>query len=348
MIQKIHHISSIVSHAQQDLDFYASFLGMRLVKQTLNYDDFNMFHLYYGNRNASENIWTTFPMLTAPSGRLGGGQVARSYFQVQPDSLDFWEERFRAFKYDFSRSKQGICFQDPVGLKICLVEGKDSSEENWSFNGVEESMAFQKILGVDIYSQDIEKTRLFLEKFLGFQFEEHAGFYRSILPSGEFLRFDKENHGRGHIAVGSVHHLALGVADIQTLETYEQKLEQAGYETSGIKNRHYFHSLYVREPGGLLIELATEGPGMLVDENIETLGKSLKIPPHAQQKDVENMMPLFVKEIDQFQTYSYRDRYEFELLKKKQAIKEQIVKKREEDASEEEVALLKEAYRKMR
>lgn len=303
--QGIHHISSMVGDAQQDVDFYASLLAYRLVKKTLNYEDKNMYHLYYGNREATTGLVTTFPMNHSHQGVVGNGQLGVASFGVRPESIDFWKERFAAFGItaeEYTRfNKRRVAFEDPDGLKLELIETTKGPQNTWVFNGVDEEHAIIGIERLILYSKKPTETLNLLTNILGYALSDEDETNYSLTIHNELggaLELAKDYPTRGVPGVGTVHHIALAVKDEEIYE-WKEKLEKHGYRPTEVINRKYFKSLYFKETGGLLIELATKGPGVLVDEDLETLGESFIIPEHFKDENLAELALITVREISE-------------------------------------------------
>lgn len=303
----IHHISSIVGNAQRNVEFYTGVLGLRFVKKTLNYDDQNHYHLYYGNKNGSNGIVTTFPMINSVTGRIGAGQVAYVSYAMNLDSFAFWKHRFDYFGFKYKEYKRfklrRLRFIDPDGLELEFIESKVSNNNSWSFNGVEKKDSFKGIHNAALHSKSPSDTLDFLTELLGYEIiDEDDDYYQLKINNtmGGVIEVAKEVHGRGQIAVGTVHHIAFSINNDE-INQWRNILIEKGYHPTEIEDRNYFKSIYFREPGGILIELATEGPGLLIDESLEHLGEEFIIPKHFENnrhKIIEMMMPLEVKKID--------------------------------------------------
>ena len=336
----IHHLSSTVGHAQRNVDFYASVLGLRLVKQTLNYDDKDTYHLYYGNHEASTNLITTFPWVDGRPGEIKGGQVTVASYAIKPDTMNFWRDRLHQFgikTYEFTAfNKKRLGFNDPDGLELELLEVAGAPENSWTYNGINQQ---QTIAGIDraiLTSTDPQETLKVLTEVLGYELkdEDEESYLLKIHDHlGGHLELSKHATQRGKMGVGVVHHIAF-IVDDEDIEGWRAQLKQAGLSPTEIKNRKYFKSIYFREKGGILIELATQGPGMGVDEPLENLGKQLIIPDHYKdeaQDIVDELMPITVREVSKLEGYGYRNRTEYESLKRKDEIKAKIreLKKKE-------------------
>lgn len=302
-VQGIHHISSMVGNAQKDVDFYASLLAYRLVKKTLNYEDKNMYHLYYGNGEANTGLVTTFPMNDSRKGQVGTGQLGVASFGIRPGSFKFWKERLTSFGIyptDYRRfNKRRLAFKDPDGLNLELIETNKGPKNTWKFNGVTKEHALIGIERSLLYSKKPTETLILLNKILGYTvMDEDSDNYLLKINNnlGGSLELAKDHPIRGIPGVGTVHHLALTVHD-ETIDKWKVKLEEKGYRPTEVKDRKYFRSLYFRESGGILIELATQGPGVLVDEDLDRLGERFIIPEHFKNEEFSGLDPIKVREI---------------------------------------------------
>lgn len=338
----IHHVSSIVGHAQEDIDFYAGVMGMRLVKKTLNFDDRHGYHFYYGNTDGSTGLTTTFPLLDAVDGRIGGGQVKSIQYAVRPGKLQFWEDRLARFG-TLAIELNGLAgkklrFKDPAGLNLEIIETTKMAGNEWDFAEITKENAILGLESVTLLSRHPEQTLELFTTLLGYKLvDEDSALYKLQVHNdlGGNIYLSKENPKQGNIAVGSVHHVALKVK-AEELESWIARLRDAGYHPTEIKNRKYFQSVYFREKGGILIELASFGPGVLIDEPLETLGQELMIPPHyeAYREDIlEEMVPVEVREITKMGNYTYRNAYEYQIMQTREALREQMAPLRERERS---------------
>lgn len=346
-VKGIHQVSSVSHHPQETMDFYTGFLGLRLVKNTLNYDDEQTFHFYYGNQNASNNLITLFPIVDSDEGKIGMGQVGFVTYLVKPNSLAFWEERLKAFNlphYYVTRfNEKRLAFQDRNGLDYELVEGEATIENTWEFNGVTKDVAIQGIQSAQLYSSDVESTTQLLTEILGYELlhdEEEFAQFKINDEMGGLLEVRKKFGQIGTRGYGTVHHIALKIND-EDVELWHQKITDAGYNPTEIKDRKYFKAIYFRDRGGILFELSTLKPGMTIDEDVDALGSELLIPKHYEEhKDIieDRMMPVFVRPVDHLESYSYRNRKEFEVIQKRQEILAEIneLKAKENLTQEEE------------
>lgn len=330
----MHHISSTVGHAQRNVDFMSGLLGLRLVKHTLNYDDKNLFHFYFGNNDGSTGLATTFPLTDSIEGIVGGGQVTRSIYAVPKGSIKFWSERLASFGIDYevidNFGRSALNFTDLDGLELQLLETDFENLNPYITNDINKDHAFIGIHSAQLLSMKPDKTLEVLRDVLGYEMvEERANM--TLLKAhdnlGGEIELSMQKLPMGRMGKGTVHHIAFSVEN-GSMEAWRTHLIEKGYKPTEVKNRNYFQSLYFREPGGILIELATQGPGVLIDESLETLGQSFIIPKH-YEKDREEimnaMMPIFVRNITTFMEYGYRDKYEYDLLQNKKMLKEKIM-----------------------
>lgn len=288
-IKGIHHISSIVSSPQRNVSFYTHVLGLRLVKKTLNYDDRNYYHLYYGNKDGSNGLITTFPMDNIVRGRIGDGQVGYVTYSVPINSIAFWKNRLDESKiknYEYSRfNKKRLRFQDPDGLELELIENDLKSNKEWIYRNISREEAFSGIYSAGLYSKFPNLTLNLLRDIFGYKIDdEDENYYRLKMNNSQdqdFVELSKNKQGSGQVAVGTVHHIAFEIEDNE-IDLWRELLLRKGLQVTEVKDRSYFKSLYFRDPGGILFELATTGPGLLIDESLEKLGETLIVPQHFQ------------------------------------------------------------------
>lgn len=317
-LKGIHHISSIVWHAQENLDFYAGVLGLKLVKKTLNFDDARIYHTTFGNHNASNGtLMTFFPWKkNFKEGLIGDGQVAVTTFVIPFGSLDFWMNRLDSFKKNFNKiqrfNQTYLAFKDPHGINIELLEENFHLENNHEFNGVTKDYSIKGIIGATLFSKDYVATKEFFINILGMTIKEENNYYIRFNVDSElnqFVDLYKAQTFEGKMGAGTTHHIAFGVKN-EDMTYFIETLKANGYDKLELKNRKYFEALYFREPGGILIELSTLLPGMMHDEDEDSLGKHMLIPPHFvnQAEDIiKDLMPLEVQEITELVTYPYED-----------------------------------------
>lgn len=269
-IQGIHHVTAITGEPQANLDFTLQALGMRLAKRTVNFDDPTAYHFYFaGSKNLSP-LWTTFPYPDGAAGKPGFGQATRTGLWVAKGSLEGWAQRLAEHGATFlpDRVPNSLAFQAPDGLAFELIES----------DTVTDPFLAEPFAGVELATANLRASVSFLEKQFGVPVETTEEGALATLPDGTFLRLI-ENRERGRVAIGSVHHVAFRVADEHAQLALRQVLVEAGLDVTTVQERCYFKSIYFREPGGVLFEIATDGPGVLIDEEEAELGQNLMLPP---------------------------------------------------------------------
>ncbi len=290
----LHHVTAIASDPQRNLDFYTEVLGLRFVKRTVNFDDPGTYHFYFGDDSGTPGtILTFFPWPHASRGLSGAGEVAKTAFSVPLTSIDYWEKRLLDKSVLVERTgrrfdEEVLTFPDPDGMKLEIVGHADAAAANPSrFADVPAEHAIRGFFGVTLLEHDAKETA----DFLGV-----LGFHK-IGEEGNRLRFAAEgnalgNHidlvidpraGYGRSGAGSVHHIAFRAADDASQLEWREEIARH-LDVTPVMDRTYFHSIYFREPGGVLFELATDPPGFALDEPLESLGEELRIPAWLEQK----------------------------------------------------------------
>lgn len=293
--QTIHHVTAVTSQIGRNLEFYTGVLGLRLVKKSVNQDDVSAYHLFYADAVGSPGTDMTFfdwPNMgpTVP----GAATIALTSFRVPGSSLDWWEERLtqndcHPMREEDEEGRARILFTDPEGQRLELVDGDGWPEwsKPWT-QVIPAESAIQGIVGVDLESARPEATRGVLHHLLGYRSSDGVTFHAGDDRSYARVRVIEPLARRmGRVGAGGVHHVAFRVQDDDELNALKEKVEAAGLSTSGYVDRFYFHSVYFREPGGILFELATEGPGFASDESMETLGEHLALPPFLEPRRQE-------------------------------------------------------------
>jgi catechol 2,3-dioxygenase-like lactoylglutathione lyase family enzyme len=301
----IHHVTAIAREPQRNLDFYAGTLGMRLVKLTINYDDPGTYHLYYGDDlGRPGSLLTFFPWTGGRPGRQGTGQTNGVGFAVPPAALGFWIERLllRGVKYEGPTRRfdeQVLAFADPDGLLLELIATPRVNQvEGWRDGPVPAEHAVRGVHAVTIWEDGDAGSADFLTRTMGF---------RAKGEEGNRLRFESGQDGlgtvvdlrrapgfwRGTDGVGTVHHVAFRAADDAEQKARHEELQRLGVGVTDVRDRQYFRSIYFREPGGVLFEIATDGPGFTVDEGPAELGTTLKLPPQyeSMRQRLEQSLP---------------------------------------------------------
>jgi glyoxalase family protein len=302
----LHHITAIADSTRQNYDFYTRILGLRFVKKTVNFDDPHTYHLYYGNYLAEPGtILTFFPYEGVVKGRRGTGQATEIGFSVPEGSLGFWLERLKDHNviYNNVSTKFGeeyLTFLDPDGLKfeLTVASRKDSRQGNL-IAGIGEEASIRGFHQVTLTLSNIKGTADVLTELFGYRLiGQSVNRYRfavdSIDSAAVIDLVEAPGEGRGHVAGGSVHHVAFRVKDDATELALREKILAKGLNVTEQIDRNYFHSLYFREPGGVLFEIATDNPGFTVDEPLDELGHSLKLPRQYEPRrnEIEKALPV--------------------------------------------------------
>ena len=287
----LHHVTATVDQAQPDLDFCVEALGLRLVKKTVNFDNHHVYHFYYGDEvGRPGTLWTTFPYhgRGVRVGTKGAGQITATSFSVPYGSLEFWIHRFRERGFAVSHAEQfgesRLTVTDPSGLLVELVATRDDSRDGWDGAGVPRAQALRGLHSVTMLIRSPAATIGWLTDMLGFeQVSEDAGRVRLAVNGGGPGRLLEiaaapEDAPAAVNGLGTVHHVALAIATAGEQLALREDLIRRGYRVTEVLDRLYFQSIYFREPGGVLLEVATVEPGFTVDESPESLGRALKLP----------------------------------------------------------------------
>ena len=305
----IHHITAIVGHPQENVDFYAGVLGLRLVKQTVNFDDPGTYHLYFGNEGGKPGtIITFFPWAGARQGVIGDGQVGVTAYAVPVGAMDFWEKRLGKFNIPFTKierfGEQYLEFDDPHGLHLEIVERADGETNTWTFGDVTPDVAIKGFAGATLLSAQPEKTADLLENVMGLELVSKEGDfarYRATADIGNIIDLKLTSIGRGQMGVGTVHHIAWRAIDDGDHLDWQEYIADNGYGVTAVRDRNYFNAIYFKEHGEILFEIATDPPGFAHDESQETMGESLKLPEQYEQHRaqlVKALIPIEVKSLD--------------------------------------------------
>lgn len=277
----LHHVTAITGDARRNVDFYARVLGLRLTAKTVNQDDPTVYHLFYGDELARPGAdLTFFEYPGAIPGRAGAGMVHRIVWRVgSPEALDFWAARLEREGIAFERDAWSLRFADFEGLGHELVVNATDDEALVAEHPeIPAELALQGFEGVRAYSGRPDATALLLERLLGAERSDGGVWELRGERRGGWIALDPAPSQPGRPSAGTVHHVAWSTTDAEQ-GAWLAGLNEAGVPNSGIVDRHYFHSLYFREPGGVLFELATEEPGFIVDGPVEDLGKRIILPP---------------------------------------------------------------------
>jgi glyoxalase family protein len=304
-VHGIHHVTAICGDAQENLDFYTEVLGLRLVKRSINQDAPDTYHLFYADAEGHPGTdLTFFPWPQMPPGRKGIGLAIEVGFAVPEGSLDFWAERLRATAVtsdgsDRSFGENTLRFRDPHGLGLCLTEAAGAREfAPWRQSPVPERHQIRGFHAVRLWERELAATARFLGEALGFApMGEEAGWHRFGVDGGGSGKWidvrELPAERRGSWGTGAVHHVAFRVADEEEQLEVRQRVLAAGSQPTPVIDRFWFRSVYFKEPGGVLFEIATEGPGFSVDEDLAHLGERLILPPwfETQRQQIEAMLP---------------------------------------------------------
>ena len=300
----IHHVTAIARDPQQNVDFYTKVFGLRLVKQTVNFDAPHIWHLYYGDEHGSPaSILTFFPWPGVSKGREGSGLTTATSFSVPEASLGFWSKHLAGLKIDWSWGKDSsghdlVEVRDYDGMRLQLVGTVGDSRSGW--DGVADIPAEHAVRGlhsVELSEAQIDPTAGMLQNLLGMNLSSEssgkANFQMATGESGAKVEVLGGVADRGLQAGGTVHHVAFRAPDLPTMELWQQELLGRGVGVTEIMDRQYFKSIYFREPGGVLFEIATDDPGFDIDEPLLELGKKLKLPPWLEpsREQIQQSLP---------------------------------------------------------
>lgn len=299
-----HHITAIAGDPKRNLDFYTSLLGQRLVKKTVNFDDPGTYHLYFGNEIGTPGtILTFFPWPGARKGFNGTGMATEIGYSVPQGSFDFWKDRFKRYNVSFNEvnekfGERYLPFRDPDGLHLNLIEVANDNRKAWETAEVKADVAAKGFQSVVLTLKKGEPTIEVLTGILGYHLDKQEGNYYRFKTDA----IDNANivdlviapdQPAGLNAAGTNHHVAFRVKDDNVLMDYREKVLSKGLNITPKIDRDYFFSLYFREPGGVLFELATDNPGFTKDEPLNELGTHLKLPKQYEnaRKEIESVLP---------------------------------------------------------
>ncbi len=303
-LRGIHHITAIASDPQRNVDFYTQILGLRLAKRTVNFDDPSTYHFYFGDRTGRPGSTITFfAWPGARRGIRGTGQVISASFAIPATSIEYWKARFaehRVFCEEIpSRfNAPGLRLTDTDGLLLELIESAQLDDVDLQYESeVPQKFAIHGFHAPTLEVQQTGPTEELL-KTLGFELvdEEESRRRLSLNSKSTSAQVDLVERAEGQFGVnsaGTVHHIAFRCANDKEQSRWRKQLVDLGLHVTPVIDRFYFHSIYFREPGGILFEIATEGPGFTVDEPVKHLGESLKLPPQYEQHraEIEHALP---------------------------------------------------------
>lgn len=293
IINGLHHITALSDDAQKNVDFYAGILGLRMVKKTVNYDAPDIYHLYYGDELGTPGtIMTFFPMKGLSRGRKGKGQLTVTSFSIPPDSVDYWLKRLDKFKIEHNHPQVRfddelfIYLEDYEGLGLELVSNPRDERIGFTYGVVPGEHSIKGFHGILLNEESFEKTSTLLTEQLDFIFVKEQGSRLRFSSAGNPVNYVdiiyNSGSSRGLSGSGTIHHVAFGVHNDHSQLLVREKLITAGLSVTPVIDRNYFHSIYFREPGGVLFEIATSDIGFTIDETRETLGGTLKLPRWAE------------------------------------------------------------------
>ncbi len=291
-IQAIHHVTVYAADPQRNVDFYTQVLGQRLVKTTVNFDDPSLYHLYYGDNVGSPGtIMTFFPLPYAAPGRPGNGEIGAAAYAIAPESLDYWRARL-VESPDVGRldeetrfGESVLTFKDPDGLALELVACRsDPAPTFWADGPVPAEHALRGFHSVTLWEERAEVTADLLTNTLGYRLAGEEGMRLRFEGAGSMAQFvdilvNPTLVVPGRRGAGTVHHVAFRTPGDAEQLAWRQTVSELGLPVTPVRDRRYFHSIYFNEPGGVLFEIATDAPGFAVDEPVEALGQSLRLPP---------------------------------------------------------------------
>jgi glyoxalase family protein len=305
-IMGLHHVTAIARDPQANVDFYTGVLGLRLVKKTVNFDDPGTYHLYYGDEvGRPGTLLTFFPWPLARLGKRGAGQATVTAFSVPEGSLGYWTERLASSGVDFDPphprfDEEVLTLRDPDGLLLELVARAGDPRAPWTGGPIPERSAVRGFYNVTLMEWNPAVTGELLTGTLGFRLAGEEGdrlrFVAGVGEGGAGSRLDvlaAPSAARGVISAGTVHHVAFRAADDAEQLGWERTLAERGLHVTPVQERQYFRSIYFREPGGVLFEIATDGPGFAVDEPVASLGSDLQLPPwlEASRERIAKVLP---------------------------------------------------------
>ncbi len=313
LISGLHHVTALSSGAQENLDFYAGILGLKMVKKTINFDAPEVYHLYYGDRQGSPGtLMTFFPYPGIVKGRKGTGQLTVTSFSTAAGSLEYWMKRLDRFNVEYTtpqkrfEGEEFIYFEDGDGLGIEIVANEADSREGYYHGHIPGPHAIKGFYSVTLNEQRHDRTASFitglLEHTLIAENNGRKRFSTNGKPGSLVDITGTESGSAGRQGSGTVHHVAFATENYDSQLEIRERLAAEGVHVTPVIDRQYFQSIYFREPGGVLFEVATIPPGMAVDEAPESLGEALMLPPwHEKHRaEIENNLEPVEFDIEKF------------------------------------------------
>ncbi|WP_057938255.1 ring-cleaving dioxygenase [Algoriphagus resistens] len=305
LITGIHHITAIAGNPQANIDFYTGILGLRLVKKTINFDAPGVYHFYFGDElGRPGTVFTTFPFTGARKGVKGAGEVTYTAFSIPSESLDYWRARLKKYGIPVSDvlarfGDRLIRFEDHDSMGIELVANDRDDRTGWSYGQVPAGYSVKGFYGATLNLRDKELTEKLLTEHMDYRFigEENGRYrYGTEGKPGDIVDIVIDKSGnRGSQSAGTVHHIAFRTENAASQLQVQEILIRNGYQVTEVKDRNYFTSIYFREPGGVLFEVATDEPGFAIDEDEAHLGELIKLPEWAEpnrEKLEESLTPV--------------------------------------------------------
>jgi glyoxalase family protein len=304
-VRGIHHVTAIAGDPQQNLNFYSGVLGLKFIKKTVNFDDPHTYHFYFGNETGNPGtILTFFPWTAeASKGKKGVGQLTTISFSIPPQAMEFWIERFHKLniKYTgpFKRFNDDlILFEDPDGVELELITSLRDNRHQFENSDIPKNFSIRGFHSVTLSEERSNRTLELMISILGFRkvSEEDNRFRIESGSGGPGTYVDilvNPNMLPGRMGVGVVHHVAWRAKDDEIQVALQAKLIDESYNVTPVIDRNYFHSIYFKEPGNILFEIATDPPGFMTDESKENLGTSLMLPPwfESRREEIEKALP---------------------------------------------------------
>jgi glyoxalase family protein len=303
----LHHVTAIAGNPERNAKFYVDTLGLRFVKRTVNHDDQKTYHFYFGDEEGTPGTNITFFPWTdhRRQGEFGAGQTQDTAYLIHPQSVEYWTDRLEARGVDVDRSERFretiLRFDDPdgIGLELVASEAAANADANpWKESPVPTDHQLRGLHSVTLAVAEYGPTASVLTDVLGFELEAEVDGRRRYAAGndpGSIVDLVQTDTGRGQMGVGTVHHVAFKATDVEEQERWRDALTTHGQNVTEVIDRKYFHSIYSREPGGILFEIATTGPGFTVDEDVDELGSRLTLPEWLadERTQIEEQLPAF-------------------------------------------------------
>lgn len=302
----IHHVTAIAGDPERNAQFYTQTLGLRFVKRTVNHDDTHTYHFYFGDSEGTPGTTITFFPWSddGQQGEFGAGQTQTTAYLLRPDAVEYWTDRLESAGVDVDRAERFgetvLSFADPDGIGLELVASPaaaDSDAKPWADSPVPEDHQPHGFHSVTLAVPEFGPTESVLTDVLGYELEGESGDRRRYRAAGggpgSVLDLVETDLPRGEVGVGTVYHVAFKVEDVEAQHQWRDALADHGLDVSEIIDRKYFHAIYAREPGGVLFEFSTMGPGFTADESVDELGSGLRLPAwlESDREEIETALP---------------------------------------------------------